>query len=362
MPRGDTPIPLPAVERILVRMPNWVGDVVMATPVLRALREHHPRAQITAAIRSYAAPILRASPVVDDVLLLEPADERVLRPILRLARRVAERRFDLAILLTNSFSSALAPFLGRVRVRAGYAANLRSSLLTHRVKAEVLPSGDWKPVPMPVFYQRILDKLGMPASGKDYVLGVPADAEENVLSKLRAAGWDSVRPLVALNPGAKFGSSKLWSSERFSELAARLRDDYGVSPLILCGPGEEPLSREIALRAGEGVLDSSKAPFRLDELAALMRRVRVLVTTDSGPRHFAVAMGRPVVVLMGPTFRAWTDWNLNQTTVLQREVPCGPCHLKTCPTDHRCMTELGVLDVLSATVAGGALELVSSQR
>lgn len=336
-----------AWRRLLVRMPNWVGDVVMATPALRALRNAAPRARITVSLREYVAPLLEGSPYVDELMRLSARAEKGVGGAWRTARRLRAGRFDAALLLTNSLTSVIPTWLARIPVRLGYTGDGRRLLLTHKVMPE-RDGRDRRPVPMPAYYQRLLDRVGVAAAGPEYTCP-PLDAERAEMRELLdTLGRDPARPLVGLNPGARFGSSKLWEPRRFGQLAKSLTE-RGCQPLLLVGPGEEALAEAVRAAAGDTLLDTSVRPVALGPLRALMEQIDLLVTTDSGPRHLAVAANKPTVVLMGATWPQWTAWNLDHTVVVRHEVPCGPCHKKTCPLDdHACMNLITVDEVLEA--------------
>src|SRR5207245_3103272 len=143
--------------------------------------------------------------------------------------------------------------------------------------------------------------------------------------------------------------SKHWPAESFARLAQDLVDWRQCKVLVLCGPAERDLAHEIAtLAARPGVGSLADEPLSLGLTKALVRRSSLLVTTDSGPRHFAAAFDRPVVTLFGPTHIAWTETYFARAIHLQKSVPCGPCQLRVCPLDHRCMKELMPAEVLAA--------------
>lgn len=342
------PVQAPAGwERILVRLPNWVGDVVMATPALRALRRAFPGAWIAGALKGYVAPVLAGTSLLDEIIVLGENEERGPQGIWRVSRRLRARRFDAALLLTNSLTTALPPFLAGIRRRIGFTGDCRKPLLTHRRSPDRAGSRR-RPVPMPAYYQQLLDLIGVPPAGLAYELPLRDQDRKEAERALGELGWDPRRPLVALNPGARFGSSKLWFPERMAAVARALRDRRGWQPLVLCGPGEEELVAEICAQAGTGVLDGSRVRVDLTTLRGVLAQAALLVTTDTGPRHMAVALGCPTVVIMGPTHPGWTACNLERTLVLRHDVPCGPCHLKTCPLDHACMDRVTVEEVLAA--------------
>lgn len=167
--------------------------------------------------------------------------------------------------------------------------------------------------------------------------------------------WQSLelspgRELICLNPGAAFGAAKHWPVEHFATLAQDLVDRRQAQILVLCGPSERDMARQIAQRAGRWEVRSlAEFPLSLGLSKAVIRRSDLLVTTDSGPRHFAAAFGRPVVTLFGPTHIAWTETYYDRGVHLQKKVPCGPCQMRVCPTDHRCMKELTPAEVFTAS-------------
>jgi heptosyltransferase-2 len=173
--------------------------------------------------------------------------------------------------------------------------------------------------------------------------------EEAAANVWHQAGFASYREVVCLNPGAAFGSAKHWPAEHFAVLARALVDRRASGVLVLCGPGERDLARQVeALARRPGIKTLAEGPLWLGLTKACVRRANLLVTTDSGPRHFATAFGRPVVTLFGPTHIAWTETYDPRAIHLQEKVDCGPCQRRVCPLDHRCMTGLTPARVFAA--------------
>ena len=332
-------------RRILVRCPNWVGDVVMATPALGALRRRFPDAEITVAIKSYAAPILDGSEFIDGRVELYGAGGPV--AVWKRARTLRRRGFDLAVLLTNSFSSALEVFLAGIPRRLGYRADGRSLLLSHAVRQQ-FEGGRRLPLPMVDYYLALTAELGCERSARGYVLDTTAAERAELEAWSRRNGIAPDARLVGINPGAKFGSSKLWIPERFAAAADRLSSGSGRLPVLLGGPGEEPLLDAIDAAMTGPRVNSSRDLLGLGALKAMLARLDLLVTTDTGPRAMAQALEVPSVVLMGSTHPGWTDANNERSVIVRHEVPCGPCHKKICDLDHRCMTEITVEEVVAA--------------
>jgi heptosyltransferase-2 len=168
----------------------------------------------------------------------------------------------------------------------------------------------------------------------------------------RHAGLTDYAKVVCLNPGAAFGSAKHWPVDYFATLARDLAQRQGHGVLVLCGPAEQDLARRIrALARHPAVHSLADAPLSIGLTKACIRRADLLVTTDSGPRHFAAAFNRPVVTLFGPTHIAWTETYFPLAVHLQEKVKCGPCQLRVCPLDHRCMTQLTPAQVYHAATA-----------
>ncbi len=333
-----------AFERVYVRMPNWVGDVVMATPAVRALRTALPHARITLGMRGWSAATLSGYDAVDEIWTLDRGESRPFGGLGAYVARLKAARFDAAILLTNSFGTAIGPMLARIPVRAGYAGDGRSLLINRRVpKALRIP-----PQPMPVLYARVLAAAGIAGGLLPYELPATDADREEVEQRLADLGVDPSRPLMALNPGAKFGASKLWAPDRFAAVGDELVRRYGAEVLVLVGPEERALGRQVTEAARERLIGTHDAVVPWPALRALVRRLALLVTNDTGPRHFAVAVGVPTVCVMGSTHPAWTDYAMEKQRVVRVDVPCGPCHLKICPTDHRCMTSITPSAVLKA--------------
>jgi heptosyltransferase-2 len=176
----------------------------------------------------------------------------------------------------------------------------------------------------------------------------PADeaAVDAIYDRFRIERRDE---MICLNPGAAFGAAKFWPAESFARLSQDLVDLRGAQVLVLCGPSEREQARRIVqLAERPRVWSLADEPLSLGLTKALVRRSTLLVTTDSGPRHFAAAFDRPVVSLFGPTFIDWTRTYFDREICLQKQVPCGPCQLRVCPTDHACMKLLSPQEVLGA--------------
>jgi heptosyltransferase-2 len=333
---------------IALFLPNWIGDVVMATPAIRALRHHFAGARVIAVCRPYVAGVLEGSPWLDAHLFLDRRGSWSHRwPAV--AWQLRRERIDLAVLFPNSFRSALVAWLGRCKRRIGFHRDGRGWMLTDRLEPIRDEHGKFKPSPIILDYNRLAESAGCPLPGFRMALfTTPADesAADAVARKFR---FDEQDEVICLNPGAAFGAAKFWSALSFARLAQDLSELSGAKVLILCGPSEREQARKIAQLANRPQVSSLAAePLSLGLTKTLIRRCRLLVTTDSGPRHFAAAFDRPVVSLFGPTFIDWTQTFFDKEICLQEKVPCGPCQLRVCPTDHACMNLLTPKKVFAA--------------
>ncbi len=335
-------------RRVLVQAPNWLGDFAMATPVFRCIRESLPDARLTVLMRSYLKRVHDGAPWFDEVMTYDARGaDRGAFGFLRKVRALRRERFDLSIVLTNSFRSAWLARASGARQRLGYDLQGRAFLLTHTLRPEMATKTKRVPKPMPLYYFDLLESFGFERGDDRMELFIPPETEAAGAKLLDSFGIRAGERLVALNPGASFGASKLWNPESFAAVGDALTRE-GARVLVLYGPGEEELAASIRSKMQESPVDDGGTMVSLDLLKPVLRRCSLLVTTDAGPRHVAVAVGCPVVCVMGPTDPRYSATNLERSVVLREDVDCAPCHLKTCPIDHRCMERLRPERVLEA--------------
>jgi len=338
-------------RRILVRAPNWAGDVVMATPALRALRAGFPDARITVQIRAGLAPLLAGAPWLDETLPVR-SHRQGLRATWAEGRALRGRGFDLGVCLPDSLSSALLMRAARVARVMGYGRGLRRPLLHRAVPPLRAPDGSrW--VARERHVLGLAAALGCPADDTRLALFVTPEEAHEAEAALAERGVPADAPLAALAPGASYGPSKCWPPEHFARVADALAE-RGLQPVLVGAPEERGLAAAVARHARVAPCDLVGA-IGLGALKAVLRRARLLVCNDAGARHVAVAFGVPVVCVMGPTSLAKTNLNLERVRVLTADVGCRPCYHRVCPVDHRCMTRIGperVLEAAAPALAG----------
>ena len=323
-------------SRLLVRAPNWVGDVVLSLPALRDLRENFPGARLEVLARPWVADLYRAVAEVDAV-----RESRGVREDAAAIRGA----FDTAVLLPNSFASAFTVWRAGIRERWGYATDGRGLLLTRSL-----------PVPEHVrgrsqvyYYRSMLAGLGLHVSGEPRAtLRCPEEWARRGRALLGEDG-----PWLGLNPGAFYGTAKRWRPERFAAVADLLARRRGARVAILGGAAERGLGEAIAglMRTPVRLLSGETS---LADLVGVLASLRLLLTNDSGPMHLAAALGVPLVAVFGST-----DWREtapvgDRARLLREPVECAPCLLRECPIDHRCMTRVTV-----DRVAEAALEMMA---
>jgi heptosyltransferase-2 len=347
--------------KIGVFLPNWIGDTVMATPTLRALRRHYgPDARLIGVMRPYLADVLAGTHWLDEHIFFNPRSADRSQRSWSLARQLRARRLDKLVLLTNSFRSGLIGLASGARERVGYVRYGRGLTLTTRLHAP-RAGRQWMPTPAIDSYLQLAYALGCPTESPRLELEtLPADEEaaDALWRKLQLPAGDEV---VVLNSGGAFGAAKHWPAEYFAELARRIATQDKLAVLVNCGPSERQIAADIIRSADHpgvvGMLDEERLPIGLTK--ACIRRSRLLVSTDSGPRFFAAAFGVPVVSLFGPTHIEWSTTHYAGEICLSHEVPCGPCMQRACPLGHhKCMRDLTVDQVYR----GVAAQLESDRR
>lgn len=338
--------------KVALFLPTWVGDAAMATPAVRALRTHFgPRAELLGIGRPYLRDLFAGTPWFDRWIDYHPTGKDRSARAWAVASRLKPLGLDLAILFRNSFREAALAWYAGARRRIGYAAYWRGRLLTDRLQ---FPTENGRPVPyrMVDFYLKLAEAAGCPPEPPRVELATTPADEEQADRTLRELGDVGRRGLVVFNCSGAYGAAKLWPVESFGGLGRRIAAELGRDVVVICGPAErENAARIAALADHPRVFSLDRVPSSFGLSKALVRRSELMVTTDSGPRQFAVAFDVPVVTLCGASHIAWGANPLARETALQLPLACVPCQRHVCPLKHhRCMRDLSVAQVF-ATVA-----------
>ena len=316
----------------------------MATPTLRALRSHFgSEARLVGIMRPYLADLLAGTEWLDEQWFFQPGARESDYRHLPVIRRIRDAGFEMAVMLPNSLRPAIMSWLGGIPQRMGYVRNGRGPFLTGKVYP-ALRNGKRVPSPMVDYYLRLAEVAGCPAESRRLELAtVEADerSADEVFSRL---GLRADNRLIALNSSGAFGGTKLWPIEHFAALARRIVDELDHDVLVMCGPNEREIARAVAQGSKRArVRSMAEEPMDLGTAKACMRRSRLMVSTDSGPRHVAAAFGVPVITLFGPILPIWSENPTIEAVNLQLDLDCIGCRKGTCPLGHhKCMRDLSV--------------------
>ncbi len=344
------------IESILIVRLKALGDIVLSLPVPRALRERYPEAHIMYLCREGYAEALKGEGSIDEVI---PLRRGILSQISTMAK-LRRRRIDLAIDLLGSPRSALITLATSARIRIGMDVG-RHTWCYHFLLPRILTVGGRRVKCYTLDSNReIVRMLRLREAGRSTrdrgegpmpdgggtgssAIGFPAAETEKEWAEDYLAGLGIDRGnIIGIVPSATY-QSKSWPREKFARLAEMLIGKHGLVPLILWGPGEEETAQSVA-RSVPGALCAPETG--IAKLGALISRVRLLVTTDSGPKHLAVLQGVPTVTLFGPTDPAIWDPMNERHGVIYLDLPCAPCKKLRCDP-NRCLSDIEPEDVMN---------------
>lgn len=326
---------------IIIRMPNWLGDAVMATPLLADLRNHWKNAKITAMCQAPIGSLLQNDPHIDAIFNFNRPSGWIHRfHRIDIVESLQEGKYDLGILLTNSFSSAWWFMRGNVKNRIGFSKGLRRILLDQAV-----PYPKNKETQHQVItYKMLLEPLGIPLSHTPPKIYISANEMKEAHEFLKLLGIDPEKQIVVgINPGAAYGSAKCWPPERFESVTCRLLENPDVFVLYFGDANTAPLINNICKSLPKRAINLAGRT-SLRELIALINCCKIFLTNDSGPMHIAAALGVKLLALFGSTNEVKTG-PYPQGKVIHKHVECSPCYKRVCPIDFRCMKRISADEV-----------------
>lgn len=340
-------------KKILVRVPNWVGDAVLSLPALDKLRARFRDAQFTLLARPHVADLYRGRPGIAHVHVFEHRGRHAgWGGWRRLAAELGAERFEMAVLFQNAFQAALIAWLARIPRRVGYARDARGLLLT-----DAIPVPRRREIPRheSYYYLELLRRAGwlesLPVVERIPLAPAPA-AVERMRVRLREYGVEENprRLRVVLAPGASYGSAKCWLPERYAAVADRLVEAYDAT-VLLCGTSAEAELGAVIVRHMKHRPISLIGATTLEDFLGLLPAADLFIGNDSGAMHLAAGVGLPQVIIFGPTDEAGTGPVNPRARLVRHPVFCSPCFLRHCPIDHRCMTRVTVEQVWQAVEA-----------
>jgi heptosyltransferase II len=338
--------------KAVVFLPNWLGDLTMSTPLLRAVRcKFGKDARLIGVMRPHLADVLSGTDWLDEQWYFAPRGADRAQRVWAVADRMRRERFDLAILLTNSFRAGLMAWWAGAKQRLGYVRNGRGFLLTHKL----YPRKQGRrivPEPTVESYLAIADALGCGRESPRLELAVTAEQERSADAVFKRLGLRRDGRVILLNCSGAYGAAKLWPTDNFGLLANLLAARCDCDALVMCGPGERGIAKEIVAHANNPrVFSMADQPLDLGTAKACIKRGRLMVSTDSGPRHVAAALGKPVITLYGPMSPIYGRNPTQQAIDLMLDLDCIGCRKRVCPLGHhRCMRDLGVDMVFGAVL------------
>jgi heptosyltransferase-2 len=337
--------------KILVRGTNWVGDAVMTIPALRELRRIFPDAEITLYTRSWAEGIFRDADFIDKILTFDKTKSKI-KDTLAQASEIKKHGFDLAVLLTNSFETALVAKLARIPRRFGYAKESRGFLLTNSVPIPV-----WKDERHEVFYylnlvaeieREYFNQKTVPENEPRIDLKVSAERRSLARKILAENGVDLSKKTIALGVGSTNSRAKRWHAESYAKLNDLLQTDLDANVVLVGAKDEAEVSAEVFAKSEKKpIILTGKT--NLAEAVAVLSEIDLLVSNDMGLAHIAPAVGAETIVIFGPTNEKTTQPVGSE--IIRKFPDCAPCMLRDCPIDHRCMTQISPREVFEKAKA-----------
>lgn len=321
------------MPKILIVAPNWIGDALLAQPLLARLKQKLPGVVIDALAPAWTAPVLRRMPEIGEVIEAPFGHgDLKLSARWRLGRALRRRGYDEAIVLPNTFKSALIPFFAEIPLRAGFVGESRYGLLNlaHKLDEDRLPL-------MAERYAQLAEKPGDAPARPLLATRLRID-EANLAIALARLGLSREKPVAAFCPGAEYGPAKRWPARHFAALARKL-SAQGYAVWLFGSDKDGEIGEEIT-RLAEGAATNLCGRTDFETAIDLLSLAEVVVSNDSGLMHVAAAVGAPVVALYGSSSPEHTP-PLGRSRIVRTGIPCSPCFARECPLGHfKCMNEL----------------------
>ncbi len=336
------------MKKILIRVPNWIGDAVMSLPAITAIGNSFKNAEIFILARSWVSPIYINNPYVDRIVEYRSGDiHKGIMGRMKLIGEMKKEGFDAAFLLQNAFDAALIAFLARIPIRVGYATDLRGFLLTHPIK-----NPGKKRMHHMHYYLEMLRKSNIVDVTNCNYPAIHLMEEEYRWADqfLSMNGIDTEKSVIGINPGASYGPAKRWFPERFAGAAEELSQILNASVILFGSKEDGEVCRKISENLRCRNIDLS-GKTNLRELISIISRCTLFITNDTGPMHIASALNIPVVAIFGSTDPDLTAPVGNHVSIVRKKVECAPCFERYCRRNFECMDNINVSDVVKASLS-----------
>jgi heptosyltransferase-2 len=338
--------------KILVRGTNWIGDAAMSVPALRELRRIFADSHITLHTRSWAEGLFSDVDFIDELVTFDSTRWKI-KDVYDNSEFLRADGYDLAILLPNSFESALTSFLTRIPRRIGYNKDVRGLLLTDPIAVP-----EWKNRRHEVYYylnliseieKRLLVRDTVSQAFPDPTLTISDERKTAARQMIAAAGVDNLNPTIALGVGSSNSRAKRWPVDRYARLSDLLYNEANTN-VILVGSKDDSDVADSVVRLSTVPPINLVGKTTLSEATAILGVVDLLIANDMGLAHVAPALGTKTIVIFGPTNPDTTAPFSLHARVIRKEVECSRCMLRDCPIDHRCMMGISVEEVFEAAM------------
>ncbi|MCH1430166.1 MAG: lipopolysaccharide heptosyltransferase II [Chlamydiales bacterium] len=323
-------------KKVLLRMPNWIGDFVMATPLIKDIKSEFPDCHLTLLLSKGFAGLVEADDLVDEVIAA-PSLRGLLSNSVKqdVFSEIRSKGFDVNILTTNSFSSALQSWQSDIPLRVGFKNEFRSFFLSHPIN---FPHNKQKQHLVKT-YKKLLSPFGIAESSTKPYLNISTQSLDDARKLLSEYGINpGEHTILGINPGAAYGSAKCWPQERFAEVAKRLSENEHTRILFFGAPEQKGMIDHICSQQNDKVINLASKT-NLSQLIALIKLSDIMLSNDSGPMHLSYALETPVVAVFGSTNDTATG-PYCFGRVIHKRVSCSPCYLRKCPIDFRCMRSI----------------------
>jgi heptosyltransferase-2 len=331
-------------QNILVWLPSPLGDAVLCTPALRAIRNCLADRKIYFFANPTAAQLLSPCQFNDEWLIQQTHSP------FPIAKALKGHKFSQSILFKNSFASALAVFLAGIPSRIGYAREARGPMLTDKLYPPREQNGKYKSISMIDYYFAIASWVGGDTCDRSLQLEIDESKTEQLRRKLPAV-LNTDKSIIILVPGGAFGPSKCWLPDRYAKTADWLIENYNAMVIVSVAPdpAEKKIAGQICRVSKHKLLSLADTPLDMGELKSLFSLTELVITNDTGPRHIAIALRRKVITLFGPNDPAWTQTGYEDEIQIIPDVDCAPCQKKICTKpEHLCMQAISVEEVCNA--------------
>ena len=330
---------------LLVRL-DRIGDVILSTPAIRAIRDAYPESYIAFMVRPYAAEVVEGNPYLNEIIIYDKeGEQKDLFGNLKFIQLLRKENFDLAIILHPTIRTHIVTSLAGIPIRVGYDRKW-GFLLTKRI-----PHGKQFGLKHEIDYTlNILEYIGVKAKDKTLYVPLKERSERKIDGLFAASGVKKDDTVIAINSGASC-ISKRWGQKQFAKVGELLMNKYGAKIIIICGPKDKPFGDKVASLLKENCINLS-GKTSVSDVASVLKRSRLFISNDSGPVHIACAVGTPAIAIFGRSDRGLSPerWGPsgNKDIILHKYVGCKVCLAHNCKISFKCLEAITVEEVVAA--------------